>query len=291
MAATKLGIVWIAIGLAVLGLAVLLHLLLFCDARYGFLLYIMLWPAGVLIFIGIAHICFPKRGVKILGKSTTNGSLPWLQSTLFFPYLLSAWIGWAVRCAYLRIKREPICSKVWDGVYVGRYPLFSSRIPDEVTVVVDLTTEFPGVYGEREYYGCFAFDTDTPDPTEWYAVATQIAKCHAKGEKILVHCAYGHGRSGVTAALAMLLASEPPKDVSSFEAARTFLRQGRPCIQWYPRQQAEAQTALDMKAAVPLSPPPVTPPVGATEQPLLEGEDGHCSVSLSTADTTGPSDK
>ena len=255
MAAVVLGGVWVFLGFVFGGLLLLLLFTADSDAsppRWPWAL-VLVWPAAALVFVGVLHAVVPAAGVRLMGKCPEQGRLSPPRVLLLLPYYALAWVWWALRVGVLSCLRgEALHTEVWDGVHVGRYPVVASWLPDGVDVVVDLTAEFPGVTREGvEYIGCFAFDTDTPDPEEWFLAATTVAARRREGKRVLVHCAYGHGRSGVTAALAMLLCPAQT-DVKSFEEAAAYLKARRSCIHWYPHQEAAAQKALQHGASCPL---------------------------------------
>jgi protein-tyrosine phosphatase len=92
-----------------------------------------------------------------------------------------------------------------------------------VTVVVDLTAEFPvnrRILGERGYLCLPTLDAHVPDDQ---ALASLVDRALERGGVLYVHCAYGHGRSALVAA-AMLLrrgeAAGPDEAIARLKAAR-----------------------------------------------------------------------
>jgi protein-tyrosine phosphatase len=106
-------------------------------------------------------------------------------------------------------------------------------VPSEVSRVIDLTAEFPAPRGlrSREGYRCVPMlDAFVPDEGTLFALVKEILE--APGT-VLVHCAQGHGRSALVAAvlLARGLCVEPAD-------AEAFIRRARPGARLHPEQRA-----------------------------------------------------
>ena len=241
------GTVWILLGCA-------------CMAGCGHLVWegkyeglILFWPGAILGQFGICHIWCPQIGVMMLGKSS-NGFIPLYRTVIFLPYLLCAWLWWLIRYAVLLCKNEPAYDKVWDNVYVGRHPVFSG-FPENTGLVIDLTTEMYGIK-PKDNPGCRymvapALDTCSPDPEAWHSVIKEIidTKLTMPSTIIYVHCAYGHGRSGITVAAAMVRTGV----CANFEIAAGHLKGERPSINWQPVQEFAALQLIDPLTTTELS--------------------------------------
>jgi hypothetical protein len=101
--------------------------------------------------------------------------------------------------------------QILDGLYQGSMPPTGTVLKDEGFDMVVLTAEeyqpadehFPGVKVVRAYLD----DAGRPmEPKEWQQAveaAFRVAKALSKGHKVLVTCAAGWNRSGVTSALSL----------------------------------------------------------------------------------------
>eukprot|EP01060_Flectonema_neradi_P000800 TRINITY_DN10495_c0_g1_i1.p1 TRINITY_DN10495_c0_g1~~TRINITY_DN10495_c0_g1_i1.p1 ORF type:complete len:253 (+),score=26.62 TRINITY_DN10495_c0_g1_i1:38-796(+) len=238
------GSVWLLLGCACMaGCAYLI----WEDNYFG---VILLWPGAVLSQFGIATIWCPHIGVKLLGKDAT-GFIPVYRAVIFFPFLLVAWIWWLIRYVILVCKKEPAYDKVWDNVYVGRYPLFSG-FPENTELVVDLTTEMYGMKSKNpacRYVVAPALDTCAPSADVWLNAIKEIidTRLLSPSSDIYVHCAYGHGRSGITVAAAMVRIGT----CASFETALQHLRETRPSINWQPSQENAAFDLIGLPTELP----------------------------------------
>src|SRR5262249_56978547 len=110
--------------------------------------WLLLWPALSFLLLAAAYAGI---GPGLLGKRP-GGSIAWWAVLLFLPYLLLTWGIWH---AQRRLSREPGCQQVVSGLWIGRRPL-PHELPDGVTLVVDLTAEFPAsrALPRRPQYPC-----------------------------------------------------------------------------------------------------------------------------------------
>ncbi len=135
----------------------------------------------------------------MFGKRRT-GALGPLSSVALLPYVVYTWAIWhLVRL----LSREPAVDRLTDDIRIGRR-LLPREVPDDVAAIIDLTCELPepaGVMRGRVYRSIPILDGTAP-PVDWLATAAIDAK--ALPRPVLVHCAQGHGRTGMFA-IAMLL--------------------------------------------------------------------------------------
>lgn len=141
---------------------------------------------------------------KLFGKSVTDGRFPWMSLALFYPYLLTL-------KAYVHSRRlvtqEPVFTEVEPGLFVGGWPAFQSDVPPGLKGVVDCTCELPRnpCVNEVPYLCVPIWDTRGPRPAEIEgAVRWALKQRGTTKNPILVHCAFGHGRS-VTIMCALLI--------------------------------------------------------------------------------------
>ena len=115
----------------------------------GGLGWLLLWPAVSFVLIAAAYA---GLGPGVCGKRA-DGRLAWWAVALLLPYLLGTWGVWyAVRL----LSREPCCDEVAPGVWVGRRP-FVRDLPTNISLIVDLTAEFPAPRALRRHRRGFWF--------------------------------------------------------------------------------------------------------------------------------------
>ena len=159
----------------------------------------------------------------------------WLWPVLL-SYRLGAWLVWrAVR----HLRGEPPLAEVASGLFVGaRLRADEAPLLDEhrIAAVVDLAAELPpskAIARARErvaYLAVPALDRTPPADAELDAAAGWIRDSLAARRPVLVHCAYGHGRSALVVAAALLAAGlEPAPD-----AAIARVRRARPTTNLLP---------------------------------------------------------
>lgn len=183
---TLLGLVLIAIGLF----------------ERGWLLLVV-WLGCDFFALGIAH----ARGAhRVFGKRS-DGSLPVWSWSVFLPLLLYTNAVWHISRL---LCREPAHNAVTNDLVVGRR-LLSGELDGEYTNYVDLTAEFvePLAIRGSPAYLCFPIlDGSAPDPSALREVVNRL-----RPGKTFIHCAQGHGRTGLFA-LAVMLKSGTVRTVS-----------------------------------------------------------------------------
>ncbi len=194
-----------------------------------------LWPGLNFLALGIAH----ARGAHGVFGKRAEGTLPLWSWALFLPLHLFTMAVWHVGRL---ISHEPAWNE-FDGQLVLGRRLLAKEFPGGFANVVDLTAEFPEPQAIRKSsgYRCLRFLDGAAPVTE--ALRSAI-KSLAPG-RTFIHCAQGHGRTGLFAA-ALLLSSgraQTPAD------ALAMLQRVRPGIR-LSRQQREclrlfAETAFD----------------------------------------------
>lgn len=186
---------------------------------------LLLWPA---VSFGVVAVGYLHFGPIVYGKSS-RGSLSPFSQLILLPYLLYLWSVWYV----LRlVKREPAFNQLTDNVLIGRR-LLSHELPDNINHVIDLTCEFSEPYALRSksYRSFPILDGFAPSPNqlrEWVHEAAVLSGT------VFIHCAEGHGRTGLFAA-ALLLATGHTKTPAE---AIQFVKSRRPMVQLGHRQLA-----------------------------------------------------
>mgnify|MGYP002622249737 CR=1 FL=1 len=182
---------------------------------------LMLWPA---VSLGVVAAGYLSIGPRVFGKSE-RGTLTPISQLLLLPYLLTLWTLWHV----LRLVRSaPAVSQLTENIWIGRR-LLSHELPDEITHVVDLTCEFnePAELRQRSYFSFPILDGASATPDQLRIWAKTVADLPGN---VFIHCAEGHGRTGLFAAAVLLYrgdATSPEEALSSVQSKRARVRLGR----------------------------------------------------------------
>jgi protein-tyrosine phosphatase len=159
-------------------------------------LWILLWPAAVMIAVAIVYLAGAPRA---LGKRP-DGTIAWW-----------AWLAWAPLFGYMRLMHElarsltnePVANEVASGIWVGRRPRLH-ELPPGIAIVIDLCAELTsadGVAEGRTYLAIPALDATAPTPAQ---IARAVDAVLAANGAAFIHCAFGHGRSATVAAAVLV---------------------------------------------------------------------------------------
>jgi len=178
----------IAIALAILALR-----------RNGVDGLLMMWSG--LSFL-VASTAYFDSSPSLFGKSSRGLLLPNRQF-LFLPYLLFAWTVWH---AWRLLSREPAYHRITDRLLIGRR-LLSHELPAGVDHVVDLTCEFnePRRLREGSYRSLPILDGEDVQCETLRRWADDVARLPGT---VYIHCAQGHGRTGMFAAAVLVCSGE-----------------------------------------------------------------------------------
>jgi protein-tyrosine phosphatase len=191
-------------------------LLIAMSAVQGGWFYLAAWLGADFLAVGIAHAAGAHR---IFGKRP-DGSLPFWSWLLFLPLLLYTGAVWHLIRFF---SREPAHHTISDNLVVGRR-LLPNEVPGEFANYIDLTTEFaePRRIGRAASYLSFPIlDGSAPNPSALREFLNRL-----RPGKTFIHCAQGHGRTGLFAAALMLHSSA----ATTCDEALTKLRSIRPGI-------------------------------------------------------------
>ena len=173
------------------------------------------WIAVSSIIVSIAYAgILPKAFFK------KNGIIPLWSKLLNFPFLLFSNIIWHL---YRIINKEDSSNKISDSLIIGRR-LLLTEINFQVTYYIDLTAEFdePKKIRRQKSYLCFPIlDGGVPEIDKLIQLLFQI-----DNKKVYIHCAQGHGRTGLVT-LALLLKNGTINDIDS---GILFLQKFRPAL-------------------------------------------------------------
>ena len=168
--------------------------LFFYAAALGGAWWLLAWLGLNFLIVGLAY---GGLGPGIFGKQPSGKLAAWAV-VLLLPYFGLTWGLWHLQRA---IRREACCNEVAPGVWIGRRA-FAHELPANVRTVVDLTAEFaePAAVCTGRQYLCFPLlDAHAPQQAELRSIVAALLDAPSP---IYVHCALGHGRSGmITSAL------------------------------------------------------------------------------------------
>jgi protein-tyrosine phosphatase len=193
--------------------------------------FILLWPAAVLVAVAILYLAPAPRA---LGKRA-DGTLAWWS-----------WLAWAPLLGYMRLLHElartmtdePVATEVAPGIWVGRRPR-RHELPPGIAIVVDLCAELPaapGVAEGRRYLAIPTLDAMSPPPGE---IARAVDAVLAAGGAAFIHCAFGHGRSATVAAAVLVRRGD-----ASLDAVEAMMRALRPRIGLNAHQRSALAAAV-----------------------------------------------
>lgn len=190
---------------------------------------IAVWFGCDFLVLGVAH----RRDFHRLFGKRADGRLPIWSWVAFLPLLTYTAIVWHLVRLF---SREPAHNVVSDKLIVGRR-LLPFELEGEFDNFVDLTAEFPepSVIRKSPSYVSFPIlDGAAPKPEALRAVVANL-----RPGRTFIHCAQGHGRTGLFA-LAVLLSSGAARNVEDglrmLSAARPAIRLSKEqhrCIQIY----------------------------------------------------------
>jgi hypothetical protein len=174
------------------------------------------WLGVNFVLLGLAHA---RHGHRLFGKRG-DGTLPIWSWLVFLPlHTLNTILWHSIR----RFSGEPSQNAITDHLVVGRR-LLTNEVEGHFDNYVDLTSEFaePAPIGESPCYVLFPLlDGSAPSPETLHVAVTSL-----RPGRTFVHCAQGHGRTGLFA-LAVLIESG---EASSIEDGLHLLLTARPGI-------------------------------------------------------------
>ncbi|MBX3247802.1 MAG: hypothetical protein KF901_11535 [Myxococcales bacterium] len=195
--------------------------------------------AAVVLYLalgfGVAALAYLALGPGLFGKREDGSRAVW-GYVVAGPFFVAVALA---RLLQRAITREAPWDEVAPDLYVGR-PVTLAALPERAATVVDLTAELLEAREVRDacHYVCLpVLDGTAPSPE---ALAELARRALASPAPHYVHCAAGHGRSAMLAAV-LLVARGEASDVGD---AERLMKRARPRVR-LTRAQAEcARRAL-----------------------------------------------
>jgi hypothetical protein len=189
----------------------------------------LMWPAGNFLALALAY---GPLGPRVLGKRPDGTRAPGAK-LFFLPYTLATTATWhLVRL----LSRESPVDAVWPSVTIGRR-LLAHEYSYSFGLVIDLTSEFeepPGVIDAAPGYVAFPIlDGSIPCQEPLIRLVDSLAN-----QRVYIHCAQGHGRTGLVAALLLIRNG----DAATVTEALGLLKNKRPGLALSSAQLRFAET-------------------------------------------------
>jgi hypothetical protein len=156
---------------------------------------ILMWIAANALTISVAYF---TNSPGVYGKKE-DGSIRWPVAFWMAPWLLFVRMVWHLQNI---VSRTPLYSEIVPDLFVGRLCQYQS-LPGDVSVVVDLTAEFPTPRSLRSKVLTICLPTLDGCAPDWKKCQQAFELIDNQSGRIYVCCANGHGRS-VTFAAAWL---------------------------------------------------------------------------------------
>ncbi len=158
--------------------------------------WILLWPGGSFCIVALAYYV---RAPWVLGKSD-RGQISALHYFALWPYFILCQTIWSILTTF---RKEDPFNEISPGIVIGRR-LLDREYPNHFDRVIDLTAEFtePAVVRTSgDYHSFRILDASVP------CAGRLLDFVHSLGElpgTTFIHCAVGHGRSGMFCAVLLL---------------------------------------------------------------------------------------
>ena len=191
-------------------------LMLSITIQFGGWYWIMIYPALSFAIVAIGYLGI---GPRVFGKNL-DGKRSLIATVVLNPYLLLTLATWH----FVRIvSREPTVNSIDADLYLSRR-LQEGELPEGVKTIVDLTCELSDPTFACENYHCFPMlDASCPTAEVLKEIAEQILTLPTP---VLIHCAQGHGRTGLVAPVVLLVSGK----ASNPTEALAMVRKVRPGI-------------------------------------------------------------
>ena len=164
--------------------------------RNGGWLLLLLWPAANCFCIGVSYVVkFPQ----LFGKRA-NGLLNPFSTFILLPYLSYLWLVWHA----LRLTQSENAHDELDERFTIGRRLLHAEMPSDIQNVIDLTCEFNEprkIASQFNYLSFPILDATAPSSVDLQSFVQKIDSLDGKS---YIHCAQGHGRTGLVMAAILL---------------------------------------------------------------------------------------
>lgn len=199
----------------------------------GGVYHLLWWPA---LSFGIVAIAYLTSNAGWFGKRR-DGSRHYFATAILLPYLIFVHSVWRLQ---ISLSREPAITFVNSSLAVSRR-LLARELPENIDRVCDLTCEFidPKLIRDKPAYCCHPIlDAGACTHSELIELARALPP--SNGNLLLIHCANGHGRTGMFAAVWLLTHGF----ATTVDDAIKLLQDARPGIGLRSRQRRLVKEAL-----------------------------------------------
>ncbi len=158
-----------------------------------FIMIIFFWLGIDLILIALGYLL---NNEKVFNKKE-NGKIYTINKIILLPYLLYTQIIWYLVIIF---SKEDKFNQITEELIIGRRLL--KEIPKDVINYIDLTCEFDEskkIISKINYISIPILDGNTPN-----ILLLEKGLDKLKKGKTYVHCAQGHGRTGVLAIILLV---------------------------------------------------------------------------------------
>ncbi|WP_372726121.1 tyrosine-protein phosphatase [Novipirellula sp.] len=195
-------------------------------ARVGPWAWLLFYPA---FSFGVVAAAYLHSAPGVFGKRFDGGRSR-LGTLLVFPYVVYVAAVWhLVRL----LSREPKLSSLGKDLILSRR-LLGHELPDNIPSVVDLTCEFtePKRDWLLQSYTCYPMlDGSAATSEELRKLAARI---NVMPKPVLIHCAQGHGRTGLVASAVLLVSGK----ANTAADAIAMVQSARPGVELNPLQRS-----------------------------------------------------
>jgi len=174
------------------------------------------------VSFGLVAFAYSSESTRPFAKRS-NGKIPFWSKLINLPYFAFTKCVWHL---YRILKSEGPFNEVDEKLVVGRRLRASENLPAGIDHYIDLTAEMedPSAIRSSDAYRCFPIlDGGVPSVASLLAFLGQLKP----DDRVYVHCAQGHGRTGQVAAAILLMREGCSGDVREVVAG---LQKGRPGI-------------------------------------------------------------
>ncbi len=154
------------------------------------------WPALNFLALAFQYLF----GWRCALRKRSDGLLSSWTLVFMLPYLALSYSVWHLQRL---LSKEPSCNEVVPGLFIARR-LLPGELPANISLIIDLTIEFAEPQAIRnacEYSSFPILDATAPDNVEMLKIVQFIV---GHSERIVVHCANGHGRSATVVACVLI---------------------------------------------------------------------------------------